>query len=330
MRKIAVPAVSSLLSLVAGCAARPDTSGTRVVEEHGYPGCIELSNGRTRVVLEPNCGGRVLIYSLDGTNVIYIDSAHDGLVTPAPGVRLFPCAGRFDIGPETTIPKRPVLWREKWEAEITGPRAARMISRKDPATGVQLTREFVLDAESSHLRCTQIITNVSDRTRRYCHWSRTFAVGGGICLVPLNPESRYPAGYLIYGPGGKLDFRPAPEPNIRVRDGILEIIGAPSRPKFAIDTFEEWIAYVTQENQLFVKCFPAYPDRVYGEIAGNTVSIWYKDDLVCEVEPIGPWETIEAGKSVSFTEDWWLLEYPYPEDRTIDLAQLRKLVEGLD
>jgi len=47
-----------------------------------------------------------------------------------------------------------------------GPSAARvrLTSGPDEATGVQLIREFRLDAKSSHLACTQIIKNISQET----------------------------------------------------------------------------------------------------------------------------------------------------------------------
>ena len=328
MRWVHVLGASSVFLAVC-CSNSPDRSGTRVIDQNGYSGCIELFNDNTRVVLEPNCGGRVLVYSLVGTNeknILYIDPEQDGWVYSPDKTRINPSAGRCDIGPEMISPKRHALWLGRWDAEITGPRSAKLTSQKDASTGVQLKREFVLDEGSSHLRFTQTIINISNQTKRYCHWSRTFAVGGGICLVPLNPQSRYPKGYLLYGPGNVMDYRPAEEPNIRVRDGILEIIGPPSRPKFAVDSLAGWIAYLARSNHLFVKRFPAFGDRAYGEMAGNSVSIWYKEDLVCEIEPIGPWETIEPGKSASFTEDWWLFDYAYPEDKRVELGDLQAFI----
>jgi len=58
-------------------------------------------------------------------------------------------------------------------------------------TGLQLTREFALDPATSHLVCTQTMTNISDRPVSTCHWSRTMSTGAGICLIPLTP-SRFP------------------------------------------------------------------------------------------------------------------------------------------
>ena len=42
---------------------------TRLVDLHGYKECIEIQNGDSRVVLEPNCGGRILYYEYKFANV---------------------------------------------------------------------------------------------------------------------------------------------------------------------------------------------------------------------------------------------------------------------
>ena len=301
--------------------------GTRMMDAHGYTGCVELSNGDCRVVLEPNFGGRVLSYSLHGKEVLYVEEAQNGWVMK-PGVEgPDPCAGRCDIGPEQTLPQRPTLWRGRWTAAITGPRAGRMTSQKDPDAHARIVRDFVLAERGGHLEFTQTVTNVGDREGRFCHWSRTLAKGNGICLVPLNPHTRYPKGYIIYGPGAVLDFLPAKEPNIHVRNGVLELLGPPSRPKLAIDASEGWIAYVTRDDLLFLKTFPVFPGRVYGEPAANSVSIFYDRDVRTELEPIGPLEILQPGQSFSYTEQWWLRDFPYPRDGKVDLGHIRRLVQ---
>ena len=85
-----------------------------------------------------------------------------------------------------------------------------------------------------------------------------------------------------------------------------------------------------RNDLMFLKRYPTYPDRAYGEMAALTISIWYKDDVVCELEPIGPKENIAPGESVSFTEDWWLAPCRFPgDDKMIDLDGVKKTVDGL-
>jgi len=308
--------------------SRANPEGTAWIDSHGYSNCIQLSNKTTVVTLEPNCGGRVIEYSVNGQNVIYMNPEHDGWLYK-PGERgIDPCGGRFDIGPEMTIPRHNDLWLGTWEAEITGPLQARLTSVKDKATGVQLIRDFKLDKDSSHLSCTQTIKNIGDTTRQYYHWSRTFAEGNGIFLVPINPESRFPKGYLLFGPGPVMDYSPKSHPNITVRNGFFQVSGAPPQPQIALDSYDGWLAYITRSNLLFVKKFPLYPDRVYSDMAATTVVIWYNKDMMCELEPIGPRETLKPGESASYTEDWWLFPHIYPQNgQDVDLDHLQSLVQ---
>ena len=81
-------------------------------------------------------------------------------------------------------------------------------------------------------------------------------------------------------------------------------------------------------DTLFVKRFPTYPDRVYNEAAGLTLSVWYPTGPRIELEPIGPRERLKPGESASFTEDWWLLSHPFPKKgQQLDLKALAEQVE---
>ena len=225
------------------------------------------------------------------------------------------------------IPAHPDLWLGQWESQITGPRSARLISKKDEPTGVQLIRDFQLAEDSTHLSVTQTIKNVSDSEKHWGHWSRTFGTGGGIVLIPLTPKSRFPDSYVMYGPGPVINYRPE-DPNIRIRSNFLEVLSTPLRPKLGMDSQAGWFAYLDRNDLLWVKRYPVYPDRPYGELAGLTISIWYYKDLMCELEPIGPREDILPGGEASFTEDWWLLPYTYPQDGSdLDLEAISALVE---
>lgn len=313
--------ITVLFTLVSLCR------GAALVEEYGYRDLVELANERTRVILDPHLGGRILKYSYDGINVLYEDARQDGWVYTGRKEHE-PCGGRFDIGPEAITPQRDTLWLGRWRAEITGTRSARLTSEPCPDTGVQLIRTFELAGKSSHLKCTQIVKNVTSEPKRYSQRSRTLAVAGGICLVPLNPVSRFPRGYIVHGPGDSLTLRPADEPNVRVRAGILEIVALPTRPRFAIDSQEEWLAYLTRSGRLFLKRFPIDLSMANGEIVGNAVSVFYPENGGCELESIGSWAVIDPGKSVSHTEHWWLFDYPYPTDRMPDLQKIRTLIDA--
>ena len=309
-----------LASLLHATAVSAEFSGVRVAPYLGYEKTVHLTNGNVTAVLCPEVGGRVLEYALNGNNALYLS---DGEKKWKPGDRPESSAGRFDIGPELIIPPRPVLWDEAWTTEIIADRHARLTSPDDPSTGVRLVRDFVLDKNTTQLSCTQTIHNISEKPVEWCHWSRTFAVGRGICLIPLTTPSRFPKSYVMYEEGSLINMNPE-DPNIRVRDGFLEILGTPRKPKLGMDSYAGLIAYLSPQNLLFVKRFKTYPDRVYHEAAGLTISIWYPDNAMIELEPIGPRERLQPHGQASFTEEWFLTEMPFPQSLEVDLDVIRK------
>jgi len=273
-----------------------------------YDACLVLENEQTKVVVCPEAGGRLLEYSWQGVNTLYLDpSEGDRSSKHSPS-----SAGRFDIGPEYIIPKHPELWRGKWSVVSTEARRAVIRSIEDAATGVQLTRTFELAADSSRLRCTQTMRNISERPNAYCYWSRTFVRGNGVCFVPLSPSSRFPKHYTMVEPGHRLVVRPE-DPNIR-RSGtdktFLEVHPAPAQAKLGFDSAAGWLGYQLPEHDLlYVKRWKVDPDAVYNEFAGYTLSIWYPNERpMVELEPIGPRQHLNPNEEASFTETWWILE----------------------
>ncbi len=326
MRPSLLLAVTLCLGTLAAHAADLP-AGVRRVKVLNYPDCLELSNGEARVTLGHHVGGRVLEYEWRGKNALYLDPNEIKWGTPG-GPKAPSSAGRFDIGPEQIIPKRDTLWAGAWTAEAIGPRAARLTSQPDPATGVQLVREFRLAATGTHLACEQIIRNVSGETKYWAHWSRTFAVHGGIGVVPLTPEvKRFPNGWVMYVPGPEpaIQFRPV-DPNVRVRGSFLEVLGPPRYPKLGFDSHAGWMAYVMPHGQAFVKRYASPRDAVYPEVIGMTLCLWYPPATTvpaCELEPHGPRTAIAPGASASYTEHWQLLPHDFPAAGTaLDLEKL--------
>ena len=179
--------------------------GAEVTNFYGYDDCIRLSNGSSEAILCPAAGGRILKYAFNGKNILFLPEGSEGWVWDGKSSGIQLTAGRCDIGPELIVPKRPILWLGKWTGEITGDRTAVLRSQDDPSTGVRLERSFELDKTTSKLVFTQRIVNISEATVEYCHWSRTFANGHGICIIPLSGSeapSRFPNAYVRYDPPG--------------------------------------------------------------------------------------------------------------------------------
>jgi hypothetical protein len=313
-----------LITLTATSSAEEPVA--RVAESHGYKEAIEIKIGKTRAVLCPQAGGRVLEFSVDGTDAMYFDQAEKNWKPGKPGPI---SAGRFDYGPELVVTPHPKAWAGEWSAEITKSNSVKLTSPPEDA-GIQLVREFSLVPHDRFvgLSCKQTMLNASKETKEVCHWGRSFSPGGGICVIPLGDRpSRFPSKYAMYEDSAIINVK-ATDERIRERDGFLEILAPPRKPKLGFDTYAGWLAYVLPNDTLFVKRFPAYPYRVYNEAAGLTLSVWYPNGPQIELEPIGPRERLKPGESASFTEEWWLLSHPFPKTgQQLDLKALAEQVE---
>ncbi|MCA9127517.1 MAG: DUF4380 domain-containing protein [Planctomycetales bacterium] len=282
--------------------------GARIVSFYGYDDCIELRNATVEVVLCPAAGGRILKYAIAGKNILHLPAGDEGWTWDGETGSAPMNAGRFDIGPEKIVPRRPTLWQGRWQGEILGDRKAVMRSADDSSTGVRLERHFSLAESGSKLDCQQTIINISQDSVEYCHWSRTFVVGKGQCIVPLAKHSKFPSGYVRYDSGDTINFRPT-DAHVTQFGNLLYITDRPENPKLGFDSTVGWLAYQSPSDLLFVKRFPTFPERAYNEVAGLTISVWYPAGDMVELEPIGPREHLEPGQSASFTESWYLKEH---------------------
>ena len=304
----------------------PPKDQARVITFHGYTQAIELKRGNARAILTPQAGGRVLEFSIAGQDAMFLDEQEKNWQPGKPGSI---SAGRFDYGPELTVIPHPKIWSGEWTGEITGAYSAKLTSPREEAAGMQLVREFSLVERNKTVRltCQQTMVNISKEVREVCHWGRSFSPGGGICLIPLGDRpSRFPSKYAMYEDSAVINVR-STDAKIRERDGFLEILAPPRKPKLGFDSQAGWLGYLMPNGTLFVKRFTTYPDRVYSEAAGLTLSVWYPTGPRIELEPIGPRERLRPGESAAFTEEWWLLKFPFPkEGEQIDLKELSERV----
>ncbi len=300
------------------------------VTVYGLPGCIELKNEKNRVVVDPNIGGRILVYEYKGRDVLYFNHAHDGITDGSKIKRID--AGRFDFGPVKTIPSHNMYLKGRWEAEITGERLVRLTSRIDPRHNILLVRDFTLDDKTSKLTCRQTLINKGEIPLKRYLWSRTFVKGGGVYIMSMNESSRYKKGYVAFVDRDDvtlMDYMPREEPDVTIEDGFL-IMSAPSVYKRTMTDGDVGILVALYDNNImFLKKYQVYPEKKYGGISCFTTAVWHLKDEIYEIEPMGPVENVAPGDSISFTEMWYLAGYPFPEDRKPDVDGLKQKIETL-
>ena len=155
----------------------------RRVPFRGWDSTILMTNGTAEVILNPEYGGNVVYYGFVGeNNILWADTVVNGwtlrdfIIT-----RRSPDAGRFDIGNERkTEYIHDRIWAGRYQVEILSDSSVRLTSPVSEEIGIQLSRTFILDDNSTRLKIVQTISNISDGPKEYCFWTRTLLPSGGI------------------------------------------------------------------------------------------------------------------------------------------------------
>ncbi|MFC0878420.1 hypothetical protein ACE01N_17635 [Saccharicrinis sp. FJH2] len=294
--------------------------------------CLLLKNRRVSVIIDPNCGGRIIEYSVKGENVLYVDPNEERYafsVDKPPLNSHSPTGGRFDIGPELIIPQHSDLWIGEWDVIHADQLGIIIRSKKDRNTGIQLERFFKLSDNTSNLLFTQTIRNLSEDPVSCYHWSRTQVRGGGIFISPVSKFWRFPKRYVVFNSDHTINYMPEPEENVSVTDEEVIVKGKPNGQHIAFDSNEGWMAYVAPNDLMLVKQFHVYEERDYGEIVSNNMSLLYENDF-CELSPFGPITYLEPGQEDSFTEEWWLYAMNFRKlSKSLDISEVREIIKAL-
>lgn len=300
--------ITAVFLLLASCGGGPNAK----VELKDNRVVLEAPDAKVVAVVSPDLGGRLITYSLGGDNILLKEKGF-----------------QLDIGPEARkIPPHPAIWSGRYEPELLRISPGyRFTSAPDPGLGIKVVKEIGIDARNGALEIVGRMRNVSDREQAYCFWDRTLVEGGGWCLLPTNPRSKFPAKWVL----GKrtpttpwaYDGEKPSHPDMKLMDGVLVVKTGGPEQKVGTDTMDGWIAYA-RGKLLFVKYFPCYPAGKYTD-AGLSLAHYYREGF-SELEPISPEVTLKAGQEYVFPQAWALIPL---ENEVKTFEEARALVARL-
>jgi hypothetical protein len=287
--------------------------GVRKIMYQGWKDSLVLESpdADVKVVVVPEVGGRIMEFSYDGNNIMWMSPDAPGRTMETHPKGFSSGGHQSDIGPELRTPviaRRNELFIGKYTGSTPRDLMVKVESAEHKATGVQLIRDVVLDPINGELGVLQTIKNISATNVSYCVWDRTLCKGGGFVFFPLAKKSRFPAKWSVRGEAEGKYFYDGINPqheNVKIIKNTLVAYckGAPS--KIGADSDAGWMAYV-KGNLLFIKYFP-HSSKGYYSDGGNTVEAYWNEHFA-EIEPLSPEATILPGESYAFPEKWVLIE----------------------
>jgi hypothetical protein len=324
------------------------------VEEGDFRGwrAAFLKNDLVTLAAVPDIGGRIMAYSLGPYPYLYVDRDLAGkLFSPEEnqgdgslaawknygGDKTWPAPQGWENDDQWHGPPDPVLDTGRYRLDVLSSSGAsatvRMISPDTSSTGVQITRQATLHAESTRVTLDLSFRNVAQRPVRWSIWDvvqlqaeRVEADGrpahepGCVVTAPLNPNSRFPRHFqVMFGDPANPQWQAEPGRGLFFGNYQWEI------GKVGLDSRAGWAAFAnTATGYAFAARFVAYPDQEYPD-DGAAVEFWtvgrgkvanldYEKSTIylMECEMLSPFYRIEPGQVASFRIEWGACRCPGP------------------
>jgi hypothetical protein len=328
--KFVSPALAAVLTLgLVPYAAEAQRTGSRGVTRtvlEGWSEALAIASREAlpRIVIVPSVGGRVMFYGRDA-NVLWIDPNTAGRTALSADADINPGGFQCDIGPGVAgIPPHAGLWVGPYEWNARRNYLVTLEGAEDKRLGVELEKEIQFDPSTGDVGFVHRMKNTGERDSAFCLWHRIACRPGGFVILPLNRDSRFPAGWSQQREsGGRLtyDGTQPNSPGVRLLDGVLVARTGGTAAVIGADSNAQWVAYTVGRN-LFVVHFPVYSSATYSE-GGNTVTVAW-DEQKTELQPLSPEARLRARKSYEFPLKWTLIDLPA---EVTDHEQARRLVD---
>jgi len=324
------------------------------VEQRDFRGwqAAYLKNDLITLVAVPDIGGRIMAYDLGPYPYLYVDRNLAGKLFSAEenqgdgslaawknygGDKTWPAPQGWDNADQWAGPPDAILDTGRYQLDTLRSddmtATIKMISPTGSRTGVQITRQATIHADSSRVTLDLSFHNIADRKVRWSIWDvvqlnaeRVLPDGrlgpetSCVVTTPINPHSQYDQGYAVmFGDSANPQWRTDQAAGLFIGDYQWEI------GKVGLDSRSGWAAFAnTAANQVFAARYMAFPDQEYPD-HGASVEFWtvgrgkvanldYEQSKIylMEVEILSPFQSIEPQHTASFRIEWGACRCPGP------------------
>lgn len=317
-----------LLTALTACTAWSQAV-VKKIDYKGWKDCWEISNPVVRLVVVPQIGGRIMEYSIDGENAIWQNEREIGKVSGEDVGKIWRNYGGHKAwnAPQSRSTTDLDFFYDSMPAQVeplTGKTGLRITCAPIEHLGYQIIREVVLSDNTSHVRVTERMRNVSSHEVRWSVWGVTQVPVPCWMIFPLKENSSFATGWnVIY---------PAKQTLTQIKrvgnTGFLQYDN--KTENWATDAMGGWMAYM--RGQLaYTKHWStplvgvSYPD------SGCDASFYTcnKDYLggYAEMEVMGPITKLQPGQETELIEDWFLTRLNQSAKDIPDAIERAKLLQ---
>lgn len=260
--------------------------------------CLRLTDGRLELVITTEVGPRIIRCGFVGRRNLFGEvgpDIMDGEWRLYGGHRLWHSP---EIRPRSYAPDNdPIQW-----CEIEG--GVRLQPRTEATTGIRKELEVAL--RDGHAEVTHRLHNCSLWPVELAPWALTVMAQRGMAIVAHpqgDPDALLPNRTLTLWP-----YTDMADPRVTWGTRYIVIRQDPSRAqrfKVGLNAAAGWAAYLLG-GELFLKRFPYVSGACYPD--GGCSCELFTNDLILEVESLGPLTALAPGCCVEHVEHWHLFE----------------------
>ena len=281
------------------------------VNYHGWPNSYRLSNGVVELIVTSDVGPRLIHFSFVGEDNEFVTIPEVMGKVGGSEWRLYG-GHRFWHAPEhpvrTYYPDNvPVTFEEHGDF-------VRLLQDTETITGIQKEIDIELDAEKARVRVNHRLYNRNLWPIELSPWALSVMAPGGVGIVPLPPRGTHAESLLPANSLSMWAYTDMSDPRWTWGRELIMLRQDPDlteAQKIGVLSLEGWMAYARRGN-LFVKSFEAVPGGSYPDL--NSTVEMFTNEMMLEMETLGPLVQLEPGTAVTHSETWHLFgDVPMPQ-----------------
>ena len=297
------------------------------IDYYGWLNSYRLSNDVVELIVTTDVGPRLIHFSFKGEDNEFVTLPDMVGMTGGGEWRLYG-GHRFWHAPEHPVrtyypDNNPVTFEDHDDF-------VRLVQDIEPLTGIQKEIDIRLDAHEARLCVTHRLINHTMWPVELAPWALSVMAPGGTGIVPLPPRKSHGESLLPANTLSMWAYTDMSDPRWTWGRQVILLKQDPendSPQKIGISSQEGWAAYA-RHGHLFVKFFEPAAGARYPDL--NSSVELFTNELILEVETLGPLVNLAPGTTVTHTETWALLrDIPQPQSEADVVDEILPQIERL-
>ncbi len=291
----------------------------------GWENCYRLTNSVVDLIVTTDVGPRIIRFGFVGEENEFKEYYGQMRKTGGNEWRIYG-GHRLWLAPEdkalTYVPDNEAVKFEPHE------KFARVIQPADKLTGIQKEMDISLFHEKSAAKIVHRLVNANKFETIVAPWALSVMKPGGIGILPLPPRGTHEENLLPSGTLALWTYTDLSDARFYTGENYVLLRQdkkAATPQKIGTMPREEWMAYVRRNGNLCVKTFKHIQGTAYPDFGCSAEM--YTNEMMLELETLGPLVTLKMNESVEHAERWFLFrDVPAPKnDADVDKNVLPKI-----